>query len=161
MTWIAKSIPGSCVYVVGDERGWHKIGVTADIDLRLYHLSRDIGFKPVHLVHAVFGDRDSVHIENLAHWSLIDFESRYEWFNVPADRAIAAVEDAKVRFEAGERIAARFAVQRRLVVCDDINARIPSLLRPGETRHRLIEAAVIAELDRREAVERELQRRGK
>lgn len=41
------SLPGSFVYVVADERGWHKIGVSADIKLRLYHLSRDIGFRPV------------------------------------------------------------------------------------------------------------------
>jgi hypothetical protein len=161
VTWLARSVAGSSVYVVADERGWHKIGVTADIDLRLYHLSRDIGFKPVHLVHSVFGDRDCVHIENLAHWSLIDHENHREWFKVDAARAIEAVHDAKRRFEAGERIDAKFAVQRRLVVVDDINRRVCAMLKPGETRHRFIEGAVLAALDVREAVERELERRGK
>jgi len=158
--WRARSVKGSSVYIVADERGWHKIGVSADMKLRLYHLSRDIGFKPVHFVHSVFGDEDSVHIENTAHWLLIDHEHHHEWFKVSAERAIEAVEEAKRRVEAGEYIDAKFAVQKRLVVIDEIKRRIPAILKPGETKHRFVEAAVLAALEAREAVERELERRG-
>jgi len=158
------SFAGSVVYVVSNEEGWHKIGVTADIDLRLYQLSRDIGFKPVSLVHTVPADRAASKVENLAHWALIDHDHSYEWFKVDAATAIAAVDDAFVRQQNGEQIAAKFAVQRRLTVIDGINKRIPDLLRKGETRHRFIEAAVLAALTAREAevaAERKLERRGK
>lgn len=144
------SAPGSVVYIVADENGWHKIGVTTDIDLRLYHLSRDIGFKPVTLVRTIPAGPAAAKVENLAHWALIDFEHRHEWFNAPANVAIEAVEDAMRRHDAGEQMKARFAVQRRLVTCDDINARIAAVLQPGETKHRFVEAAALAELNRRE-----------
>ncbi len=144
------SRPGSVVYVVADDRGWHKIGVTADITLRLYHLSRDIGFRPVSLVHTIPAGVSASKVENLAHWALIDFEHHHEWFNVAAERAVAAIEDAMRRYDAGERMHARFAVQRRLATSDKMNARIREALSPGETRHRFIESAVEAELKRRE-----------
>ncbi|MDY7525459.1 GIY-YIG nuclease family protein [Sphingomonas sp. 10B4] len=144
------SFAGSVVYVVSRGDGWHKIGVTADIQLRLYHIHRDIGFKPVTLVHTVAADRAAAKVENLAHWALIDFEHDHEWFRASAEQAIQAVENAMARYEAGDRMQAKFCVQKRLAVCDAINARIPAVLRPRETRHRLIEAAVLAELARRE-----------
>jgi hypothetical protein len=150
-----ESRAGSVVYVVSNDEGWHKIGVTADMDLRLYHLSRDIGFKPVSLVYTLAADGASSKVENLAHWALIDHEHQHEWFKVDAATAIEVVNDAARRHGAGERIEKKFAVHRRFAIIDDINDRIPAVLEPGESRHRFIEAAVLAAV-----TERELKRRG-
>lgn len=90
------------VYVAADEAGRHKIGCTKDLKLRMYHLSRDLGFKPVALVHSVKLDGAANDVENMAHCGLVDFPNHREWFDVSAARVIAAIDAAIVRAERGE-----------------------------------------------------------
>lgn len=138
------------VYVAADEDGRHKIGCTGNLDLRMYHLGRDLGFKRVTLVHSTKLDDVADAAENLAHWSLAERPNCREWFSVRAEDAIAAVDAAAARALAGERITSRFAVEKRLTIRDDLNARMAEALAPGKSRQRFMEAAVEAELKRRE-----------
>jgi len=141
------------VYVAVDERGWHKIGHTADPKLREYHLSRDRGCK-VRLVHIEPPRSQAEHVEVTTHWLLSEHENGREWFNVNRETALAALRQAVAKVNNGHVPHSRFAYERRKVVRESLDARMRTALHPGESRQRFIDEAVERELERREAKQR-------
>lgn len=137
------------VYVAADPNGWHKIGMTGDPKLRAYHLSRDRRM-PVEMV-AVFPARKDAHrVEVTAHWLLADSENAREWFKVDAQTAIAAVEQATAKVDAGHVPHSRFSYLRRKARSAEQDAKVRAALYKGESMKHFYDTAVEAELKRRE-----------
>lgn len=140
----------SHVYVAVDANGWHKIGITAAPKIRAYHLARDRRM-PVEILKLFPPRKDAHRVEVTAHWLLSEYENGREWFNVDRATALSAVEDAYAKVDAGHIPHSRFSYERRKVKSAEQDARVRDALFPGETMKRFFD----------EAVERELERRGK
>lgn len=140
------------VYVAADGRGWHKIGKTADLKLREYHLSRDRGCA-VRIVHHEPLRLKADLVEVAAHWLLSERENEREWFKVEEAEAVEAVKQALFSVERGHVPHARFAFERRKAVDAEQDAMIRAALRPKESFRQFIREAVERELERRESVD--------
>lgn len=138
------------VYVATDQAGRHKIGVTGNLRLREYHLTRGMG-SPVKIIHADGPHLEAEAIEQTAHWLLADQHDWGEWFNVAKARAVEAIEQAKARVASGEHPTVRLLSKRRGSLGHSLEAGIRAELVAGETRIAFI----------REAVEREIKRRSR
>ncbi len=140
-----------CVYVADDGCGHHKIGVTADPKLRLYHLRRDTK-RPVEMVRVVDPTSDAEWIEMAAHWRLAEFHVHGEWFSVDRTTALAALDGAISAVANGERPSQRFIRGGRGVTFSHgVLARVEALVGPSH-RTRFIREAVELEIKRRERI---------
>jgi len=137
------------VYVATDDKGWHKVGTTANLGLRRYHLERDRG-TPVRMVHFEPMQPQAELIEISAHWLLAGHENSREWFRVDAETAIGAVRQAAQDVAGGHVPHTRFSGDRRKAIDAEQDAAINKALRHGESFAQFLRVAVERELERRE-----------
>jgi hypothetical protein len=89
-----KRAPSIWVYVLEQRRGPVKVGCSADPERRANEL-RYMANGPLSVVECFHRPGDARQVEWLAHWLLRESRAAHlEWFNVPAQVAVTAVERA-------------------------------------------------------------------
>lgn len=141
------------VYVAADAEGRHKIGITANLKLRAYHLARDAR-REVKIIHHEPLDPQAELVEQTAMWFMADQQDHGEWFTVSADEMLNAIAKAKLAVARGEVPERRLSVLKRPTLGPRLEAAIEGARMPGETRKAFLRAAVEAELKRREKPKR-------
>ncbi len=147
--------PPHYVYVIGWDAGWQKVGFSYRPEKRAEVL-RKAGAPRYKVHHQVeVAPQDVRGVEALAHHLLRAHHEEGEWFGVTPAEAIAAVDDAVVRYAAGERCPPRpdlMSVRRQIVCtkswvreveewCKRQPGRAPSF---GEAVRTLVERALDA-----------------
>lgn len=89
------TIPMKSIYVVENERGLVKIGVSQNVDQRLKTLSKQGGFTICHL-YATESCSNAFKIENYVHKCLRKYRINGEWFSVSYEEALKVVKKAYV-----------------------------------------------------------------
>ena len=93
----------TAIYVIGSARGPKKIGLAANPMLRIRAIQTGHG-KPIKLLHACIVPRAaSSAIERRAHWLLRESKTHGEWFDVSANAAKRAVDQAVAEGGEGEK----------------------------------------------------------
>jgi hypothetical protein len=93
---------GGFIYVIRDNHGFLKIGVSSNPNARVAQL-RAGSAVPLTIVYAGALRCDGYAIESAAHETLAKYRLEGEWFNCPADMAVAVIGAAAHRL--GEPIA--------------------------------------------------------
>ena len=81
---------GSCVYVISASNGLCKVGISSDPELRLATLQTGSAY-PLKIEYVLATDTDTRMIEGEVHRRLDKFRCAGEWFDVPANVAIASL----------------------------------------------------------------------
>jgi Meiotically up-regulated gene 113 len=89
---MAKPMQEANVYVIGGIKAPSKIGITRDDgSLRLSAACRLVG-KTDLILHGIWHHAHAFLVEKFAHIYLQDFQIKGEWFDVPPEVAVAAVQ---------------------------------------------------------------------
>lgn len=136
------------VYVASDGADRHKIGLTTNLQVRRYHLGRDLG-RRVEIVHSEPLSPDADAVECAAHWLLADRHEGREWFTVTKAEAVAALETAKAQVRAGDLPTSRLVMVERYGLAALVALAVSEACEPGESPADFIRQAIEAELKRR------------
>lgn len=80
------------IYVVENERGAVKIGISQDVSNRIKVLSKQGGFKPINVYHTKMCS-NGYEIENKIHKKLEPYRIDGEWFKLSFNEAVKVVND--------------------------------------------------------------------
>lgn len=100
------------VYVAKGDGYGCKIGRSIQPVVRVGAVAKDVDF-PVTLAFASAPLEDASAVELLAHWLIRDRHIKGEWFDVETHQAVAAVNEASRRVEAGESAPRRINTRKR------------------------------------------------
>ena len=89
------------VYAFETDHGYIKIGISKNTTKRLQWLQFALPFE-VRCV-KTWEVEHAMHVERVAHHSLVDFRARGEWFRAPINQGLDAVENAIRAVAAGAR----------------------------------------------------------
>lgn len=86
------NVQGKCIYVVENEHGAVKIGVSQNVSGRIKVLSKQGGFKPINVYHTKMCS-NGYEIENKIHKRLEAYRIDGEWFKLSFNDAVKVVTD--------------------------------------------------------------------